>query len=86
VPKEAAVANAYGAGLAEISSVIDAVVSLKERDKVLSQLKEQALADAVVKGAEKGRVRIAAVSILPFAYSTDALAKVAITASGPRKI
>jgi N-methylhydantoinase A/oxoprolinase/acetone carboxylase beta subunit len=86
MPAEAAVANAYGAGLAEISGIIDKVVSLKEREKVLSELKDQAKRQAIVKGADERQVRIAGVSILPFAYTSDALAKVVITASGPIKI
>ena len=84
MPAEAAVANAYGAGLAEISSVIDVVVSLKEREKVLDQLKEEAKMQAIAKGANPHQVRIAGISILPFAYTHDALAKVVIIASGPR--
>jgi N-methylhydantoinase A/oxoprolinase/acetone carboxylase beta subunit len=84
MPAEAAVANAYGAGLAEISSVVDKVVSLKEREKVLNELKEQAKRQAIVKGADQNQIRIAGVTILPFAYTSDALAKVVITASGPR--
>lgn len=84
IPAEAAVANAYGAGLAEISSVVDKVVSLKEREKVLHELKEQAKEQAMIKGAQKNQIRIAGISILPFAYTSNALAKVVITASGPR--
>ncbi len=84
MPAEAAVANAYGAGLAEVSSLVDVVVSLKEREKILEQLKEQAKAQAIAKGADPNQVRIAAVSILPFAYTSEALAKVVMTASGPR--
>jgi N-methylhydantoinase A/oxoprolinase/acetone carboxylase beta subunit len=86
MPSEAAVANAYGAGLAEISSIVDKVVSLKEREKTLSGLKEQAKMEAMVKGADPSQVRIAGISILPFAYTSDALAKVVITASGPKSV
>lgn len=82
VPVEASVANAYGAGLAEICGVIDRVVSLKEREKVLEELKAQARQQAVDKGAKADQVRIAGISILPFAYTSDALAKVVVTASG----
>jgi len=86
MPVEAAVANAYGAGLAEVSSTLDKVVSLKEREKVLHELKEQATREAIAKGAGAQQVRIAAVSILPFAYTSDSLAKVVITASGPKGV
>jgi len=85
MPAEAAVANAYGAGLAEISSVVDKVISLKEREKVLSELKEEAKSQAIVKGADRNHIRIAGITILPFAYTSDALAKVVITASGPKR-
>ncbi len=84
-PIEASVANAYGAGLAEVSSVIDGVFSLKEREKVLNDLKEQAKQQAIAKGANPKQIRIANISILPFAYTSDALAKVVITASGPHR-
>lgn len=84
IPEESPIANAYGAGLAEVSTIVDVVVSLKEREQTLTRLKEQALGEAIAKGAAKGEVRIAALSILPFAYTPDALAKVTITASGPQ--
>lgn len=84
MPIESAVANAYGAGLAEISSMVDKVVSLKEREHMLDELKKQAVHQALAKGADVEYIRIASVSILPFAYTTEALAKVVITASGPR--
>lgn len=85
MPKEATVANAFGAGLAEISSVVDVVVSMKEQEKILTQLKDQAKKQTVAKGADPKQVRIASVSILPFAYTADSLAKVVITASGPQR-
>lgn len=84
IPERAGIANAYGAGLAEVSGVIDSVVSLKEREVVLDGLKSQAIQAAIKKGADASSVRIASLSILPFAYTTDALAKVSVTASGPR--
>lgn len=83
MPKDACVANAYGAGMAEISSVSDVVASLKERKKVLEELKEGAKMQAIAMGADPQFVRIAGISILPFAYTPEALAKVVITASGP---
>ncbi len=84
IPERAGIANAYGAGLAEVSGVIDSVVSLKEREAVLDGLKNQAIQAAIKKGADASQIRIASLSILPFAYTTDALAKVLVTASGPR--
>lgn len=84
IPELASIANAYGAGLAEVCGVVDQVVSLKERETVLEQLKQQAKTLAITKGADPQQVRITSLSILPFAYTTDALAKVVITASGTR--
>lgn len=82
IPARAGLANAYGAGLAEISAVLDVVVSLKQRENALNELKERAKLQAVAKGADPSTVRIACMSILPFAYSHDSLAKVIVTASG----
>lgn len=84
IPSNAGIANAYGAALAEISGVVDVVVSLREREVVLTELKEQAKSIAIGKGCDPGQLRIAGVFILPFAYTSDALAKVVVTASGPR--
>lgn len=84
MPHEFAVANAYGAGLAEVSSIVDKVVTLKERESMLNELKTQAIQQTIVKGGNEKQVRIASISILPFAYTREALAKVVITASGPR--
>ena len=61
MPVEAPIANAHGAGMAEISHLVEVVTSLKEREKVLEELKEQARAKAAMKGADPKKVRIAAI-------------------------
>jgi len=85
-PEHASVANAIGACLAEISATTTTAASLKEnRQSLIESLKEKTLADCVLKGADPNLVRIADISILPYAYSQEMQAKIAITASGPRR-
>lgn len=83
IPEGAGIANAYGAGLAEISGTVDKVVSLKEREETLNALKEEAKEEVIRQGCDEKKVRIARVSILPFAYTSEALARVSVTAAGP---
>lgn len=82
IPEHGDVANAYGAALAEVSGSIDTVVSLCEREKMLQVLKEKAMEQAVIKGAESRMVRIVDLQVTPYHYMPGNLARVAIRASG----
>lgn len=84
VPYHYSVANAFGAALAEISGTVDTIVSLQDREQVLGGIKEQACAAAVAKGAHSGHVRIVDVQVIPYHYIPGQLARVVVTASGPK--
>lgn len=86
IPQEAAVANAYGAALAEISFTMSVVAPLiTGRQALLDDMKAKAISEAISNGARFDKTRITAVDIIPYAYSKDGLAKVTVTASGPRQ-
>lgn len=82
IPPYAHVANAYGAALSEISSTIDTVVSLEDRQKVLEQLQEQAIQSAIQRGADFKTVKVVDVNIIPYHYMPNRLARVIVRASG----
>jgi N-methylhydantoinase A/oxoprolinase/acetone carboxylase beta subunit len=85
IPRFAPVSNAYGAALAQVSATIRCILALaKNRDVELEQLKKQALTQAEGNGAERYGLRIAHLEIIPLAYSKEGLAKVSVTALGPR--
>ncbi|CCB90472.1 putative Hydantoinase/oxoprolinase protein family [Waddlia chondrophila 2032/99] len=81
-PEHQAVANAYGAALAEVSATIDTVLSLSDRGKQLEDLKDQALQLAVDEGASSSSVRIVDLQVIPYHYVPNQLARVIATASG----
>ncbi len=82
---DAAVANAYGAAVAEVAACTNVVLSLTQnRETVLEEMKRQTLAKAIEKGSHPTRTRITSVDITPYAYSKEGLAKVSITAAGAR--
>lgn len=84
IPPFADVANAYGAALSEISSTVDIVTSLQKRIETLDEIKAKASAEAIQKGAKKESVRIVNMEVIPYAYSKESLARVIVTASGPK--
>lgn len=65
IPQYAAVANAYGAGLTEISSTINTVVLLDDRKLVLKELQERAVTRALDNRAQKETIRIIHNRLLP---------------------
>lgn len=86
IPEEASVANAFGAALAEISSTLSVVTPLQyNRQAILDEMKAKATQRAIQNGAHKEKTRITSVDVIPYAYSKDGLAKVTVTASGPRQ-
>lgn len=84
VPANYDVANAYGAALAEISGTIDTVVSLREREKVLDELKTNAMEKAINSGAAREKIACVEQQIIPYAYAPNQMARVIIRYSGPR--
>lgn len=80
-----AVANAYGAALAEIGAVRTRVVTQTERQKILDVLRQEATDEAIQHGANPKRVRITHVEELPIPYSANNLTKLVVSASGRRQ-
>ncbi len=86
IPEHADVANAYGAALAEISGTIDTVVSLEYREKTLHTLTEQAIEQAIVRGALEQTIRVVEQIITPYHYIPKNLVRIKITVAGKRVI
>ena len=82
IPEHANVANAYGAALAEISGVVDQVVSLNNRETALEGLQEQAIQAAVQRGADPKNVRVVDLQIIPYHYVPNQMARVIVMAAG----
>lgn len=82
VPPYAHVANAYGAALAQISAVIDTVVSLEDRQEVLAKLQQQAIQSAIQKGADYQTVKVEDIEIIPYHYMPNRMARVIVRATG----
>jgi len=82
----AAFANAYGAALSEVAATVDLVAKLDEKmgNKILEEIKAEAIQKAISDGAHKESTRVVNVEVIPFAYSKDNLARVIITASGSK--
>lgn len=82
IPPYAHVANAYGAALAQISAVVDTVVSLEQRQEVLDRLQQQAIQNAIQKGADYQTVKIDHIDIIPYHYMPGKIARVIVRATG----
>lgn len=84
VPSFFNVANAYGAALSEISGTVDTVVSLQNRESVLSQLYEKAQQKAIDQGAKPETLRLIDQQIIPYSYVPNQMARVIIRYSGTK--
>jgi N-methylhydantoinase A/oxoprolinase/acetone carboxylase beta subunit len=82
IPPYAHVANAYGSALAEIVGTADKVVSLRERNAAIEKLQEEAIAEAILRGADPQSIRISDLEIIPYHYTSDQMARVIVSASG----
>lgn len=82
IPPYAHVANAYGAALAEISTTVDTVVSLDNRQQMLEKLQEQAIQSTIERGADFKTVKVVDINIIPYHYMPNRLARVIVRASG----
>jgi len=85
IPEYANIANAYGAALAEISGVIDQIVSLNQREIVLEKLQQEALKAAIQRGADPENVQIVDLHIIPYHYVPNQMARVIVTAAGAQQ-
>lgn len=77
IPPQFNVANAYGAALGEISTTLDTIICLDERDTVLEKLKEQLL-----KKTGRGS-RLVECQVIPYYYMPGNKARVVMMAVQP---
>lgn len=84
-PENHAVANAYGAAIAEASGTIDKVYSYDEdgREACLEDAKEHATNAALRSGADGGSIRITNVTEIPMTYVPGGGCRVMVKAAGP---
>jgi N-methylhydantoinase A/oxoprolinase/acetone carboxylase beta subunit len=83
-PENAAIANAIGAAIAQVSGELDQVFSYEQqgRDAALAQAKAAALARATAAGAAAETVRIVEVEELPLQYLPGGAVRVHVKAVG----
>jgi N-methylhydantoinase A/oxoprolinase/acetone carboxylase beta subunit len=79
------IANAFGAAHSEISGHFDSVISLHNRDQALVDATNTARAEAIRKGADPHLLKVGNLAIEPLAYSSNKLARVIVSVSGPTK-
>ncbi len=84
VPEHAAVANAIGAAIAQVSGEVDRVYAYDEhgRERTLDGAKRLAMANAVKAGAAAETVRVIDVEELPLAYIPGGAVRVRVKAAG----
>lgn len=84
-PQNHAVANAFGAAIAEASGTIDRVYRYEERGReaCLDDARELAVDAAVRSGADPTNVRITALSEVPLSYVPGRACRVQVKAAGP---
>lgn len=84
-PPHFAVANAYGAAIAEASGEVDRVYRYdsSSREACLEDAKQLATASAVRAGADPKAVRITAVAEIPMSYVPGGGCRVQVKAAGP---
>lgn len=86
MPEHCAVANAYGAALAEVSVTLNEVISLSEREQKLHLLQEQVLKELTKKGGDPHKGRIIDVTLLPYFYMPGNLARVTVVGAAPQAL
>ncbi len=84
-PNHHAVANAYGAAIAEASGTVDRVYQYdaSSREECLAEARKEAREAAVDSGADPGRVRITSVVEVPMTYVPGGGCRVQVKAAGP---
>ncbi|MFV0457591.1 MAG: hydantoinase/oxoprolinase N-terminal domain-containing protein [Actinomycetales bacterium] len=84
-PNHHAVANAYGAAIAEASGTIDRVFRYEQegRQASLDQARNLAMEAAVRSGADPSSVRITSLSEVPLTYVPGEACRVQVKAAGP---
>ncbi len=84
-PENFAVANAYGACIAEASGMVDRVYSYdsSSREACLDDARAQAVSAAVRAGCDEAQVRITTVTEVPMTYVPGGGCRVTVKAAGP---
>lgn len=84
VPEHAAVANAIGAAIAQVSGTVDRVYSYETtgRDRALAEAREEATGNAVAAGASATSVAITEIEELPIQYLPGHAVRVRVKAVG----
>ncbi|MDR1710479.1 MAG: hydantoinase/oxoprolinase family protein [Propionibacteriaceae bacterium] len=84
-PPHSALANAYGAAIAEVSGSVDRVYNYDRfgREHCLDAAQEAAVDAAIQAGAKRGHVRVAAIKEVPLTYVTGQTCRVQVKATGP---
>ncbi|MET0133149.1 MAG: hydantoinase/oxoprolinase family protein, partial [Kibdelosporangium sp.] len=83
-PENFAVANAVGAAISEVGGEVDRVVRIGagQRDRVLAEVKHEALARAEAAGALPESVRMVEVEEIPLAYLPGGAVRIRVKAVG----
>jgi N-methylhydantoinase A/oxoprolinase/acetone carboxylase beta subunit len=83
-PEHYAVANAVGAAIAEVGGEVDRVfqVGTGARDRILDDVKQEAMARAENAGAKAGTVRVVEVEEVPLAYLPGGATRIRVKAVG----
>ena len=77
-------ANAVGAAIAKVAGTVDVIEVLDDKDEksVLREVRQRAVIQAVLRGADPDTVRIAEVDKLPLQYVTNKVSRFVIKAVG----
>jgi len=83
-PELSGVANAVGAGLAQVGGEIDRIYSYSDigREKSIAQAKEEAIRRAVLAGASSGSTNIVSIEEMPLAYLPAGAVRIKVKAIG----
>ena len=83
-PDQSAVANAIGAGMAQVGGAIDRIFSYETegRDAALARAKEEAIGRAVSAGAIADSVQILEIEELPLTYMPAGAVRIRVKAVG----
>ncbi len=84
VPKQAGVANAIGAAIAQVGGEVDRIFSYETagREGALDQARTEAIADAISAGAAPGTVQIVDIEELPLQYLPGGAVRLHVKAVG----